>query len=104
MSLTSQTMTIPGSKAARIPAFDFTKGALVLIMVLYHWINYFMGPHDKRYIRFMTPSFIFIFVFIISNFYIFKYGISDPHLPKRLIQSGFKILGVFLLLNLMTNF
>ncbi len=97
-------MTIPGSKAARIPAFDFTKGALVLIMVLYHWINYFLGPHDNRYLRFLTPSFIFISGFIISNVYIFKYGISDPQLPKRLIQRGFKILGVFLLLNLMRNF
>jgi len=104
MSLTSQTMTIPGTKPARIPALDFTKGALVLIMVLYHWINYFLGPHDNRYLRFLTPSFIFISGFIVSNVYIFKYGISDPQLPKRLIQRGFKILGVFLVLNLMRNF
>jgi acyltransferase-like protein len=104
MSLSSQMMTIPGTKLARIPALDFTKGALVLIMVLYHWINYFLGPHDNRYLRFLTPSFIFISGFIISNVYIFKYGISDPQLPKRLIQRGFKILGVFLLLNLMRNF
>lgn len=104
MSLTSQTMTIPGSKIARIPALDFTKGALVLIMVLYHWINYFLGPHDTRYLRFLTPSFIFISGFIVSNVYIFKYGISDPQLPKRLIQRGLKILVVFLLLNLSRNF
>src|SRR6266436_5614979 len=104
MSLTSQTMTIPGAKPARIPALDFTKGALVLIMVLYHWINYFLGPHDNRYLRFLTPSFIFISGFIVSNVYIFKYGISDPQLPKRLIQRGFKILGVFFVLNLMRNF
>ena len=104
MSLTSQTMTTPGSKLARIPALDFTKGALVLIMVLYHWTNYFLGPHDNRYLRFLTPSFIFISGFIVSNVYIFKYGISDAQLPKRLIQRGLKILGVFLLLNLLRNF
>ena len=104
MSLTSQTMTIPGTKPARIPALDFTKGALVLIMVLYHWINYFLGPHDNRYLRFLTPSFIFISGFIVSNVYIFKYGIYDPQLPKRLIQRGLKILGVFLLLNVSRNF
>src|SRR6266404_6713536 len=104
MSQTTQTMTIPGAKPARIPALDFTKGALVLIMVLYHWINYFLGPHDIRYLRFLTPSFIFISGFIVSNVYIFKYGISDAQLPKRLIQRGLKILGVFLLLNLLRNF
>ncbi len=104
MSQTTQTMTIPGAKPARIPALDFTKGALVLIMVLYHWINYFLGPHDNRYLRFLTPSFIFISGFIVSNVYFSKYSISDPQLPKRLIQRGLKILGVFLCLNLTRNF
>jgi hypothetical protein len=97
-------MTATGSKAARIPALDFSKGALVLIMVLYHWINYFGGAQDNRYLRFLTPSFIFISGFIISNVYVPKYGISNLQLPKRLIQRGLKILGVFILLNLTRNF
>lgn len=88
-----------GSQAGRIPALDFTKGALVLIMVLYHWINYFYGPSDNRYLRFLTPSFIFITGFLISNVYFSKYGVSAPHLPKRLLQRGLKILAVFALLN-----
>ena len=92
-------MTAASSKTSRIPALDFTKGALVLIMVLYHWLNYFYGPTDNRYLRFLTPSFIFITGFLISNIYLSKYGISDPQLPKRLIQRGLKIFGVFLLLN-----
>ena len=104
MGLTTQTMTVPTAKAVRIPALDFTKGALVLIMVLYHWINYFLGPHDNRYLRFLTPSFIFISGFIVSNIYISKYGLSDPHLPKRLVERGLKILGVFVVLNLMRSF
>jgi hypothetical protein len=87
------------SQAGRIPAFDFTKGALVLIMVLYHWINYFYGPNDNRYLRFLTPSFIFITGFLISNIYFSKYGVSAPELPKRLLQRGLKILAVFALLN-----
>jgi len=89
------------SKAARIPALDFTKGALVLIMVLYHWLNYFLGPQGDiyKYLRFLTPSFIFITGFLISNVYLSKYGIADPRLPKRLVQRGLKILGVFILLN-----
>jgi len=95
-----QKMVATRGKANRIPALDFTKGALVLIMVLYHWINYFYGPHDNRYLRFLTPSFIFITGFLISNIYMSKYGVSDPQLPKRLLQRGLKLLGVFILLNL----
>src|SRR5208337_2524073 len=92
-------MTAASSRASRIPALDFTKGALVLIMVLYHWINYFYGAQDNRYLRFLTPSFIFITGFIVSNIYLSKYGIADPKLFKRLIERGLKILGVFALLN-----
>jgi hypothetical protein len=89
------------SKTNRNPALDFTKGALVLIMVLYHWMNYFYGPHDNRYLRFLTPSFICITGFLISNIYLSKYKISDPRLPKRLLERGAKILGVFFVLNIM---
>jgi hypothetical protein len=92
------------AKAPRISALDFTKGALVLIMVLYHWLNYFYGPHDSRYLRFLTPSFIFITGFLISNIYFSKYGISSPQLPKRLIERGLKLLGVFVILNATRNF
>jgi hypothetical protein len=89
------------SKTNRNLALDYTKGALVLIMVLYHWINYFYGPHDNRYLRFLTPSFICITGFLISNIYLSKYDISDPRLPKRLLQRGAKVLGVFFFLNLL---
>jgi hypothetical protein len=93
-------MKATGNKADRIPALDFTKGALVLIMVLYHWLNYFLGTSDNRYLRFLTPSFIFVTGFLISNVYLSKYGITDTQLPKRLVQRGLKILGVFVCLNL----
>jgi hypothetical protein len=96
-------MNQTSGKSKRIPALDFTKGALVLIMVLYHWINYFWASQDNRYLRFLTPSFIFISGFIISNIYLSKYSISDPHLPKRLVERGLKILGVFIVLNLARN-
>jgi peptidoglycan/LPS O-acetylase OafA/YrhL len=89
------------AKAQRIPALDFTKGALVLIMVLYHWLNYFVGPQADvyRYLRFLTPSFIFITGFLVSSVYLSKYGVSSPQLPRRLIERGLKILGVFVGLN-----
>lgn len=89
------------SKADRIPALDFTKGALVLIMVLYHWINYFIGidwPY-YRYLRFLTPSFIFVSGFLISNVYLSRYSVVDPRLFKRLLTRGLKLMVVFVVLN-----
>jgi len=55
-------MTTTGSNAQRNPALDFTKGALVLFMVLYHRLEYFVSATGDfyRYIMFVTPSFIFI--------------------------------------------
>lgn len=95
-----RTATIP-AKPERIAALDFTKGALVLIMVLYHWINYFVGgdwPY-YRYLRFLTPSFIFISGFMVSNIYLSKYKAVDWRLSRRLIVRGVKLLAVFLALN-----
>jgi hypothetical protein len=94
------------SSANRIEAIDFTKGALVLFMVLYHWLVYFHGPFGLifRYLRFLPPSFIFITGFLISNAYLAKYKITDPRLPKRLITRGLKVLGVFVFLNLLISF
>src|SRR6184192_3526731 len=56
----------------RNSALDFTKGMLVLLMVLYHWLNYFVASEGDfyRYLRFVTPSFIFITGFLISNVYL----------------------------------
>src|SRR5258705_8503947 len=99
-------MMATASKSHRIPALDFTKGALVLFMVLYHWLNYFIAPQGDfyRYIRFVTPSFIFVAGFLISNVYFSKYDIFDLKLPARLMQRGLKILGVFILLNVAIGF
>lgn len=93
-------------KAQRISGLDFTKGALVLIMVLYHWINYFIGPQWEyyRYLRFLTPSFIFITGFMISNIYLSKYDAADTRLSKRLITRGLKLLAIFIVLNLARSY
>lgn len=94
--------TKSSSKTQRIPALDFTKGVLVLIMVLYHWINYFIGPQWPyyQYLRFLTPSFIFISGFMISSIYLSKYNAVDPRLPRRLFTRGLKLMAVFLVLNI----
>jgi len=93
------------SRPQRNPALDFTKGALVLFMVLYHWLNYFISADGDfyRYIRFVTPAFIFITGFLISNVYLAKYELSDSRLPKRLLQRGLKILAIFVVLNMVIS-
>jgi peptidoglycan/LPS O-acetylase OafA/YrhL len=93
-------------KPQRIAALDFTKGALVLIMVLYHWMNYFMvlGWTYYKYLHFLTPSFIFITGFMISNVYLSKYAAADPRLSKRLFTRGLKLMAIFLVLNLARAF
>jgi len=88
-------------KANRISALDFTKGALVLFMVLYHWINYFIGMEWPyyRYLRFLSPSFIFISGFMVSSVYLTRYQAVDLKLSKRLMTRGLKLLLIFLVLN-----
>lgn len=86
-------------------ALDFTKGALVLIMVLYHWFNYFVGLQSPiyTYLRFLTPSFIFITGFIVSNIYLSKYDVHDRRLPRRLAERGLKLIAVYAALNFMNR-
>ncbi|MDH4186727.1 MAG: DUF1624 domain-containing protein [Nitrospira sp.] len=93
-------------KSPRVPALDFVKGALVLIMVLYHWLNYFVSIEGDyyRYLRFLTPSFIFITGFLISHVYLANARIIDSKVPGRLMERGLKILAVFILLNFVRAF
>ena len=73
----------------------------MLIMVLYHWINYFIWQWPYyEYLRFLTPSFIFITGFMVSHVYLSKYAAADPRLSKRLFTRGLKLMAIFLLLNL----
>jgi peptidoglycan/LPS O-acetylase OafA/YrhL len=92
-------------RSKRIPALDFTKGALVLIMVLYHWLNYFVRADGSiyKYLRFLTPSFIFITGFLISQVYLVNYQTSGRRVQWRLLARGFKLLGIVLCLNIALN-
>ena len=94
--------TATPAKSERIAVLDFTKGALVLFMVLYHWVNYFIGMNWPyyRYLRFLSPSFIFISGFMISNVYLARYKVVDFRLSKRLFTRGAKLLVIFVVLNL----
>lgn len=87
----------------RIVALDFTKGFLVLLMVLYHWLNYFISTEGSyyKYLRFLTPSFIFVTGFLVSHVYLRKYDIFDSRLPFRLFERGLKLVAIFAGLNLL---
>jgi acyltransferase-like protein len=88
------------ARTTRDAALDYTKGVLVFTMVLYHWMNYFIATqYLYRYLRFLTPSFIFITGFLISHTYLPRYRTDDWRVPKKLVRRGLKILGVFLMLN-----
>jgi len=93
-------------QSIRLPVLDFIKGALVLIMVLYHWWNYFISPLGAvyKYLRFLTPSFIFISGFLVSHVYLARPAVDRLKTAKRLTQRGFKILAVFVSLNLVRTF
>src|SRR6476661_2154446 len=90
----------------RITALDFTRGALILFMLLYHWLNYFTEATSDvyKYLRFVNPSFIFITGFLISNVYPSKYDVGDPMLQKRLANRGVKLLALFIILNAIVSF
>lgn len=89
----------------RNPALDFSKGVLVLFMVLYHWVNYFVGIEGSvyTYLRFIPPSFIFITGFLIANVYPARHGFSSAQVYRRLVVRGFKLLVLFTLLNIGAN-
>jgi peptidoglycan/LPS O-acetylase OafA/YrhL len=99
------TANIASRKPRRIAALDFTKGALVLIMVLYHWLNYFVRGHDQiyKYLRFLPTSFTFITGFLISQVYLSKYEKSGVQIPKRLIVRGVKLMTIAVFLNLVPS-
>jgi hypothetical protein len=87
--------------ATRIEALDWTKGALVLCMVVYHAINYSaFRPMAFRFLAFLPSSFILIAGFLVGQVYAAKYDLETWKPYLRLAVRGFKLLVLFLVLNL----
>jgi hypothetical protein len=84
----------------RIGEADFTRGMLVLFMVIYHSLNY-LGyesiPHC--YLLFVPTSFIMIAGFIITRVYVPKYGLTSRNVVSRLTWRSCKLLLLFTLMN-----
>jgi peptidoglycan/LPS O-acetylase OafA/YrhL len=89
--------------AARDLPLDFVKGILVVVMVVYHVMNYFSnaGPYEFGYVRFVTGSFIFISGYIISTFYRTRFQKDRTSAARRLYLRGLKLFAVFTSLNLL---
>jgi len=96
---------MPRKGTDRRLALDAVKGLLVLLMVLYHWLNYFVTREGEiyRYLRFITPAFIFITGFLITNVYLAKYRIGERKLHGKLLVRGLKLVTLFTVLNLGAN-
>ena len=90
----------------RLLGVDFAKGMLVLVMVLYHWMNYFVGLDSPtyKYLRFLTPSFIFLAGFLIAYVYQPRFNGGETGIPARLIWRGLKLLAIVLVLNSAVHF
>jgi len=75
-------------------------------MVLYRWINYFIELQREycRYLRFLTPSLIFVTEFPFLCIYPSEDNAVDPRLSKREFTRGISILGIFLVPNLARTF
>lgn len=93
------------SSAGRDSTFDFVKGALVVVMVVYHVMSIAAeaGPEHFRYIRFVSGSFIFVTGFVLARFS--EHGLRTYPLraSQRLIMRGCKILLIFTVLNLVIH-
>jgi hypothetical protein len=88
----------------RIEALDMTKGVLVVLMVVYHSLNYSSRYYlGFRLLPFLPPSFIFIVGFLISLLYPSVDGPEHRRPAGRLAARGARLLAIFTLLNLAVN-
>jgi len=83
----------------RINTIDFTKGILVILMVVYHSLNrYNIFPY--QYLPFVAPGFIMISGFLITQIYFTKYGVNFNAARIRLTVRSIKLLLIFTILNI----
>ncbi len=91
---------------------DFVKGFLVIVMVLYHAMNYFgeLPAEYYGYLRFVNGSFVFVAGYVVAEFYSEQLGRAKFFGLRRLASRGAKLLCLFTALNLaisglgMTNY
>lgn len=86
---------------SRLDYMDLTKGVLVLLMVVYHSLNYSSEYYLAfRYFSFLPPSFIFISGLLIFEIYPEKYRNRRIEIYRRLWVRGGKLFALFVVLNI----
>jgi hypothetical protein len=88
------------ARSLRIDALDWTKGALIICMVVYHAINYSaFRAMAFRFLGFLPPSFILISGFLVGQVYAGKYDLGTWKPYARLAIRGMKVIAIFTALN-----
>lgn len=89
----------------RLAFLDLAKGILVILMVVYHSLNYTNEYHLAfRYLSFLPPSFILITGFLIAIVYYPRYARGETTVGPRLIARGAKLLALFIALNVVAQY
>jgi peptidoglycan/LPS O-acetylase OafA/YrhL len=89
----------------RLAYLDITKGILVLLMVVYHTLNYTNQYQLAfRYLSFLPLSFILITGFLLSTVYFSRYNSGDRGLVRRLLVRGARLFAIFTILNIAAQF
>ena len=90
----------PPVAPGRDQALDFTRGTLVLWMVVYHAVNYSgADPALTRHLRFLPGAFVFLSGFAVSRIYLPRWSAGEPGAARRLVLRGVRLLLLFLGLN-----
>lgn len=98
------TASVPSTRP-RLAFLDLAKGILVILMVVYHSLNYTNEYHLAfRYLSFLPPSFILVTGFLITIVYYPRYARGETSVSYRLITRGLKLLALFIALNVAAQF
>jgi hypothetical protein len=88
---------------ARDTALDIVKGLSVIVMVLYHNVEYFPdSPLNLKYLSFVSGAFIFLAGFVVTNIYFQKYDATQSWglICRRLVVRGLKLIALAVVFNL----
>lgn len=103
-STNAQFASQPVHHRSRDPAIDLTKGALVVLMFVYHSVNYFCVDKDPlRYLHFLPASFIFITGFLLITVQHPKLRHGVPRVRVHVLVHGLKLFAIFAGLNVVAH-
>lgn len=98
-------MTTTPAPAARLDYLDLTKGILVILMVVYHSLNYTSQYQLAfRFLSFLPLTFILITGFLLPIVYTQRCHDAPAETRRRLLIRGFRLLLLFTLLNIVAQY